>query len=245
MAGESATECDDGDVASASAAESSELVTRVIVHELRNALAVAAGNADLLADAEGGTSAARDADGRALDRLENALDRMGRTLADAERIVAARPVASPECVDLGAAATAAFERVRAEVAPADTEGDAPTLTVECGTVAADPSLLAAALENLVRNALEHGADAVVVRELADGEGFLVADSGPGVPEAIRDRAFEPGVSTRTGGGASGLGLHIVERVATAHGWTVELREGPPDYPGACFAFRTGDGVAER
>ncbi|GAB3411934.1 hypothetical protein GCM10027435_04170 [Haloparvum alkalitolerans] len=221
------------------AAEPSEVrATDVIVHELRNALAIATGNAALLAEDRTGPNAARETDDRALDCLRTALDRMGRTLDDAERIAAAERVESPARVDLERVAEAAFECVHHDAAAGET-ATAPTLTIECDTVAADPALLSAALENLFRNALEHGGDAVIVRSLPDGAGFLVADSGPGIDPDVREDVFDPGVSTRAGGGASGLGLHIVDRVASAHGWTVTVRDGPADYPGACFEFRTG------
>jgi len=45
--------------------------------------------------------------------------------------------------------------------------------------------------------------------------LLVSDHGPGVPAEIRDRLFDPFVTTKPGG--SGLGLSIVQRAAEAHG----------------------------
>jgi two-component system sensor histidine kinase PilS (NtrC family) len=42
----------------------------------------------------------------------------------------------------------------------------------------------------------------------------IRDNGPGVPEEIRERMFEPFVSRRPGG--SGLGLAIVQRAVAAH-----------------------------
>jgi len=53
-------------------------------------------------------------------------------------------------------------------------------------------------------------------------GFYVADDGPGVPEANRESVFEAGYSTSSDG--TGLGLRIVEGIATAHGWTVSVTE---------------------
>ena len=64
---------------------------------------------------------------------------------------------------------------------------------------------------------------------ADAEAivFRVVDNGPGIPAEERIRAFErfhrvPG--TREQG--SGLGLSIVERIATLHGATIALDEPP-------------------
>jgi signal transduction histidine kinase len=55
------------------------------------------------------------------------------------------------------------------------------------------------------------------------EAFVVEDTGPGVPQAVRSRLFEPFVrgsdDYSTG---SGLGLSIVKRVAEHLGWTIRL-----------------------
>ncbi len=42
----------------------------------------------------------------------------------------------------------------------------------------------------------------------------VSDDGPGIPEEVRERLFDPFVSARVGG--SGLGLAIVQRAVLAH-----------------------------
>jgi signal transduction histidine kinase len=54
---------------------------------------------------------------------------------------------------------------------------------------------------------------------------IVCDTGPGIPEAVREKIFEPFVSRSTGG--TGLGLAIVARIMEALGGTASLtaREG--------------------
>ena len=83
--------------------------------------------------------------------------------------------------------------------------------------------------NLVENALIHtpaGTPVTVSVRREGGSAVLeVADRGPGVPPAIRERVFER--FARGGGdaapsGGSGLGLAIVRAVADAHGGSVEL-----------------------
>ena len=52
----------------------------------------------------------------------------------------------------------------------------------------------------------------------------VADDGPGIPDALRARVFEP--FARGGRGSTGLGLSVVRAVAAAHGGGVDLGSGP-------------------
>ena len=94
------------------------------------------------------------------------------------------------------------------------------------TVLADPGRLRQVIENLLRNAVEHGStdssDPVHVRVGDLDDGFYVEDDGPGIAEADRERVFEYGYSTDDG---TGIGLAIVADVVAAHDWTVEVPRG--------------------
>src|SRR6185437_12473261 len=86
---------------------------------------------------------------------------------------------------------------------------------------ADPLRVEQALGNLVDNALTHGEGRVELRAVDAGDRveLHVLDEGAGFPPEFRPRAFErfsQGDKARSGAG-SGLGLSIVELVATAHG----------------------------
>ena len=96
---------------------------------------------------------------------------------------------------------------------------------------ADERRLQRLFENLYRNAVEHGGEDVTVTVGdIDGEGFFVADDGPGIPPDERDRVFQSGYSGDEDG--TGFGLAIVERIVEAHGWAIHVTES--DTGGARF-----------
>lgn len=95
-------------------------------------------------------------------------------------------------------------------------------------VDADPARLSRVLRNLGDNAARHRRTRVELRLVRDGDRALleVADDGPGIPAAERERVFERFVRlddsrTRHAGG-TGLGLPIVRQLVQAHGGTVEI-----------------------
>jgi PAS domain S-box-containing protein len=90
------------------------------------------------------------------------------------------------------------------------------------TVLADRPRLQRLLENLIRNALEHGAEDATVRlgELPDG--FYIEDDGKGIPEERREKIFEAGYSESDRG--TGFGLSICRQIAEAHQWEIETAE---------------------
>jgi len=83
-----------------------------------------------------------------------------------------------------------------------------------------------ALTNLVENARTASGSALHVDAERDADGLRlhVCDNGPGVPDSLRERLFEPFASRSPGG--TGLGLAIVARVMAAHGGTAALTERP-------------------
>ena len=95
----------------------------------------------------------------------------------------------------------------------------------------DAAALRRALVNLVDNGLQACARAgrpervaVSVRADRDAVRIAVRDHGDGVPPELRERIFEPDVSTRRDG--MGLGLAIVDGIVRGHGGRVELASTP-------------------
>ena len=129
-----------------------------------------------------------------------------------------------ELTALDAADVAGRALERAGLPPELLDDRAPGLTF-----AGDATLLARGLGNLLENALRHGSGVETLLVTADAKRvrFEVLDRGPGFAEATRTRAFEPffrGTSASEGrpaaahdGGALGLGLSLVARIARAHG----------------------------
>lgn len=92
----------------------------------------------------------------------------------------------------------------------------------------DPQLVEAALRAMVRNAVEATGGAGTLRFVTcPGEGgirLVVEDSGPGLDEEAKAKAFEPFYTTRRA--QAGLGLALVEKVARAHSGRAEIRSEP-------------------
>ena len=90
--------------------------------------------------------------------------------------------------------------------------------------------LASAIDNLLNNAFEVGAQHVTVSAEAmaateqdiGGVRVTVCDDGPGMSAEVRERAFEPFFTTRGRGRGTGLGLAIVRAVVEAHAGRIEL-----------------------
>ncbi len=98
---------------------------------------------------------------------------------------------------------------------------------EC-TILADADLLRRALLNLILNALyasEPGQTVVLDTKRNNGSLSLrVTDMGKGIAPEDMPHILEP-YFTRSGGG-SGLGLSIVEQIASAHGWRLKITSTP-------------------
>lgn len=103
--------------------------------------------------------------------------------------------------------------------------------VDLFSFAADRMAIDRAIDNLISNALTHGAAPVRVRGLrtADGYRIEVDDCGPGIPPDMREQALKPFArldAARSDSGHCGLGLAVVQNVTKLHGGRIELHEAP-------------------
>lgn len=170
---------------------------------------------------------------RQLQRIEleiSRLDGLVGAILDVSRLDAGAEAMSFETVDLAALIDGIVEDARFE---ADATGrhiewpgcDGPT------DLLADPRWLAAAIENVVRNALRYTPTGARVRleleSIPDARVLRIADDGPGIPEEELTRIFDPfhrvGQDRDRSTGGAGLGLAIAARVVAAHGGRVVAR----------------------
>ncbi|HMU62872.1 MAG TPA: ATP-binding protein, partial [Gemmatimonadales bacterium] len=193
-----------------------------LAHEIRNPLASIRSSVEQLAAATG----AGDDERTLATLIVREADRLSRLLSeflDFSRVRAARR----EPVDLREIATAAVHLVEAH--PECHADTVLQVTGPATIIDADEDLLHRVIANLVLNAVQAAAGPVSVTvsigpalqsDVPRGSGIEspirldVIDDGPGIPEDLTDRLFQPFVSGRPGG--SGLGLAIVQRAVEAH-----------------------------
>jgi two-component system, LuxR family, sensor kinase FixL len=118
------------------------------------------------------------------------------------------------------------------------------VSIRLGNVPADVSILADKIEiqqvllNLLRNAAEAVADqesreiALLTEANATTLQISVVDNGPGLPDEVRDKLFQPFVSTKKTG--MGVGLSICHTIVTAHDGHLSAEPNPDG--GTIFKF---------
>jgi signal transduction histidine kinase len=188
----------------------------VVAHEVRNPLAGLRASLQVLESRLPPTIREREIIGPMIQRI----DELGKSVEDI--LLYARPQ-PPRFSGVNARETAneAASSARAEMVDAH-----PQISVggDAAVVRADPEMLRAILLNLILNACQADPDREVeVRTSVDGPlcRIQVLDRGPGIAPDLRDRVFEPFVTTKSGG--TGLGLAIVKRLVEMQGGSVDLR----------------------
>lgn len=187
-----------------------------ITHEIRNPLNAISLNAELLEEELG---AAGEGEARSLLRaIGREVDRLNGVIEDYLRF-ARLPKPQKARQDLNEILSDLLDFIAPEMAAARVEVRRQ-LGSGLPAVLVDEGQLRAALLNLLRNgreALPGGGTVTVATRLADG-GELeaeVRDTGPGIPEDVLPRIFDPFYSTKERG--TGLGLAFALQVAKEHG----------------------------
>ncbi|MDQ3365821.1 MAG: ATP-binding protein [Myxococcota bacterium] len=216
-----------------------EQLQSLLVHDLKNPLAVVSTNLQLLTE----LASVRDTPD-AVEAITDALvatqrlNRMTMNLLDISQLETSSMPVRRTRTDVARlldrvrndnATIARSHRARIEILPG------ATFDVEL-----DEDLVVRALDNLVENALRHARTVTLSAELGDRDvALVVRDDGPGVPLELRERLFDKYVQVSPSNAARGmnrgLGLTFVKLVVTQHGGDVSL-VCPPD-GGTVFTLR--------
>jgi nitrogen fixation/metabolism regulation signal transduction histidine kinase len=215
-------------------------IAQGLAHELKNPLTPILGAMDVIRKA------------RALDRqdFDEILDEQARAvvdevmrlkeLADEFARFARLPDAKPEQLDLP-------ELLDGAVALYSSVDDTLRIVRDYATdtppLFADRNQLQTVITNLVKNALEAmgtsgtlvlGLNPVTLADGGPGVEIRVGDSGPGIPEEVRDKLFTPYFTTK-GSRGTGLGLAMTHRIVVEHGGTIVVLDSSEG--GAEFSLR--------
>jgi signal transduction histidine kinase len=167
-----------------------------------------------------------------VERIRRIVDGM-RALSTVDRVGSAR-------VDLRDVAREALRMARL----GESDGEGPAIRLELAEIPAvrgNADRLVQVVLNLLVNARQALADTpdaqieIETRTEANEALLEVRDNGPGIPEAVVDRVFDPFFTTRGPDEGTGLGLAIAFDIAREHGGALEVRSSPGQ--GARFVLR--------
>ncbi|WP_435067130.1 ATP-binding protein [Haloplanus sp. C73] len=196
--------------------ETLDQFTSTVAHDLRNPLNVADGHLGI---------ARRECESDHLEPAARALAQMNDMLEDLLTLArTGETIDELTTVDFADIVEASSNNVATTQATLE--------VVDSARIRCDPGRLKEAIENLLRNAVEHNPESVRITAgiLPDRSGVYVEDDGEGIPVEKQDQIFESGYTTLHAG--TGFGLSIVSEIVDAHGWEVRVRTA--DSGGARF-----------
>lgn len=188
----------------------------VVAHEVKNPLAGIKGVIQVLLSRR----PANDPERPVMADIVSRIDALNELIHDLLLFARPRPLRL-QPIDVGALLQQAIDIVRK-----DPDGAGTRVSVQGDTTAliGDAELLRAAFLNVLLNAAQamKGTGSIdVTVTVAGGRCQLTfADSGPGIPDDIREKVLEPFFTTKSRGG--GLGLPIARRTIELHGGTLSL-----------------------
>lgn len=198
-----------------------EEFAHIVSHDLRSPLQVASGKLEL---------AKQTGDEEAFNAVEQAHDRIEAIIDDVLTLARqGKELGETEFLQISDIAKQAWKTVDTE----DIE-----LCVDGGyEVEGDRDRVKRLFENLFRNAVEHAGTGTTVsvgaidpmvtttrEESVATDGFYISDDGPGIPDDLKNEVFESGFTTNEDG--TGFGLAIVDQIADAHGWNIDIKDSP-------------------
>ncbi|GLU47462.1 sensor histidine kinase [Nocardiopsis ansamitocini] len=165
----------------------------------------------------------------AMRRVEGEAERMSRLVAELLELARLDRTGSLQLADCDLAAL--VREMAADAAAVDPDRNLVLDLPESLVQPIDEPRFRQILANLLDNVREHTPEGTPVTIRLDGEGdetvLVVADAGPGMPTDEAHRAFDRFYrGNRSPGVGSGLGLSIVQAIATAHGGSVGIESSP-------------------
>lgn len=214
-------------------------LTAGIAHEFRNGLATIHGYSRLI-DTQALTPKYRPY----VEGIRQETEALGKVVTNFLNFARPEQIALTH-VKLGVVARRAIDDLRHELSPKVSV----TLSGEFGDIEGDEVLLRQVFGNLVRNAVEACEEVEhapppsisIVGSVDPTQGICrvsVEDNGPGVPQAARDRIFQPFFTTRSRG--TGLGLAIVQKIVVMHNGRVSVGESAAGGASIQMAFPLAD-----
>lgn len=198
-----------------------------LAHEIRNPIAGISGTLQVIVQ----TMPEGDRRREVLSRVQEQVHRLDNLVRDLLNY------ARPASLAFSDTTTGALAREALRQAAIEAE----LQLVEDQPVFTDAGAVHQILVNLLQNARDAaGPDGLILLRIGPGPDLWVMDSGPGIDASVREKVFEPFVSTKVKG--TGLGLAICRRRAAEVGGLIELYEGPLPWPegqrrGAVFRLR--------
>ena len=199
-----------------------------MAHEVNNSLQVMGGLVELIADRPDLPGDVR----TRLQRIGDQADRVGGVIRQVLSYTREES-AHRHHVDLVSVIDRALALRRYQLGRQGIDVSWDTAASPRAAVEGDEQQLLQAVLNLIVNAeeaLEGAADRQLRLDLQTDDTIvrcIVADSGPGIDPALRERVFEPFFTTRPSARNVGLGLPAVAAIAAAHGGRVRVAEAPP------------------
>lgn len=193
-----------------------------VAHELNNPLAILVAQSTLLMETatDGGQK-------RRAERIHAAADRAGRIVKSFLAMARQRPE-KRETTQLNDLVRAAAEMLAYGLRSHDVTLDLD-LDPDLPVIVADQDFIGQVVANLVINAQHALVDmepprlvTVATRRKNGHVRLVISDNGPGVPEAIAGRIFDPYFTTKPAGVGTGIGLSICKSIVESHGGSIAL-----------------------